>query len=325
MRQVRKALISAAAALAAIAVVLVPSPDDDSARAELDSEEQAFLTLVNNYRQQNGLVTLVPESMSEAAAVWMSGDMGANAYFNHTDSLGRDPWTRMCDFGYCFNTWKGENLAAGTSSATTAFNLWKDSPGHNANMLNANFRVIGIGRVYTAGSPYGWYWTTDFGGYIPPSPTPAPSPSPAPTATPAPSPTPSPTPAPSASPTPAPSDLDGDGFTNAIELTIATNLAGDCGDFDMTKPGNPSKNWPADLAAGASANKVDLADVLSFISPVRRINTSPGDEGYDLRWDLSPGAGAFPETINLQDLTTVITVTAPMFAGARAFGGPSCS
>ena len=93
----------------------------------------------------------------------------------------------------------------------------------------------------------------------------------------------------------------------------------------MTKPGNPSKNWPADLAAGASANKVDLADVLSFISPVRRFNTSPGDSGYDVRWDVSPGAGAFLETINLQDLTTVITVTAPMFAGARAFGGPSCS
>ena len=33
-------------------------------------------------------------------------------------------------------------------------------------MLGANYTAIGIGRAYTAGSPYGWYWTTDFGGYF---------------------------------------------------------------------------------------------------------------------------------------------------------------
>src|SRR5207237_9284275 len=125
--------------------------------------------------------------------------------------LGRDPFVRMCDFGYCFNTWKGENLAAGTAGAQAAFDLWKGSPGHSPNMLGANYYVIGIARAYTAGSGYGWYWTTDFGGYVQPStPTPSPTatPSPAPTATPSPSPTrtpsPSPTPAPTATPSPTP-------------------------------------------------------------------------------------------------------------------------
>jgi hypothetical protein len=33
-------------------------------------------------------------------------------------------------------------------------------------MLSANFRVIGIGRAYNGNSSYGWYWTTDFGGYV---------------------------------------------------------------------------------------------------------------------------------------------------------------
>ena len=77
--------------------------------------------------------------------------MGANNYFSHTDSLGRDPFQRMAAFGYNYNTWKGENLAAGADTAQGAFNLWKNSPGHNANMLNANFKVIGIARVYSAG------------------------------------------------------------------------------------------------------------------------------------------------------------------------------
>ena len=332
-------------AIAAIAALLVAAAfaplrsGTPPANAALDSEEQTFLTLINQYRQQNGLSTLSSTPTMEASAEWMSADMGASAYFNHTDSLGRDPWTRLCDFGYCFNTWKGENIAAGTSSAQTAFNLWKDSPGHNANMLGVNYNVIGIGRVYTAGSPYGWYWTTDFGGYVPPSttatPSPTPPPTPAPTAAPTPAPTasPTPSPAPSASPAPTPSpsptpsvsDFDGDGFANATEFALATNFAADCGNFDPSKPDGPSRNWPADLASGPSANKVDLADLSSFIVPTRRINTSPGDAGFDVRWDISPGAGSFGSTLNVQDITALLTVSPPMFGGARAFGGPSCS
>lgn len=40
------------------------------------------------------------------------------------------------------------------------------SSGHNQNMLNPNYRVIGIARAYDAASSYGWYWTTDFGGTV---------------------------------------------------------------------------------------------------------------------------------------------------------------
>jgi hypothetical protein len=71
---------------------------------------------------------------------------------------------RVRDCGYRYNTYIGENIAAGVASAQAAFDLWKNSPGHNANMLSTNFTTIGIGREYVAGSPYGWYWTTNFGG-----------------------------------------------------------------------------------------------------------------------------------------------------------------
>ena len=33
-------------------------------------------------------------------------------------------------------------------------------------MLNPNYKVIGIGRAYSASSAYRNYWTTDFGGYV---------------------------------------------------------------------------------------------------------------------------------------------------------------
>jgi hypothetical protein len=73
-----------------------------------------------------------------------------------------------------------------------------------------------------------------------------------------------------------------------------------------------------------STNKVTVTDLTSFLAPQRRINTSPGDGGYDKRWDLAPGAGLFTKVINISDLTSVIMVAPPMLYGARAFNGPPC-
>ena len=136
---------------------------------DLDTEEREFLRLINNYRASNGLPALVNSRVLSAAANWMSTDMANKNYFNHTDSLGRDPFVRMSALGYGFNTWRGENIAAGRASAAEAFDQWRNSPGHDANMRQTNFKVIGIARAYAAGSTYKWYWTTDFGGFVDPS------------------------------------------------------------------------------------------------------------------------------------------------------------
>lgn len=152
------------------ATLLALAPTAPHAEAALDSEEQAFLNVINSYRQANGLSALSLNPKLNAAADWMSKDMAAKNYFSHTDSLGRDPFQRMADFGYDYNTWKAENLTAGIDAAQGAFDLFKGSPGHNANMLNAKLKVIGIGRAYAAGSAYGWYWTADFGGHDPTPP-----------------------------------------------------------------------------------------------------------------------------------------------------------
>jgi len=283
----------AAVVAAALALPVATSPLSTTATTPLDSEEQAFLNLLNQYRGQNGLGTVSIEPNLQAASEWMSTDMGVHNYFSHTDSLGRDPFQRMREFGYNYNTWLGENIAAGTSSAQVVFDLWKNSPGHNGNMLNANYKVIGIGRAYTAGSNYGWYWTNDFGGYLPP---------------------------------PAPSDdTDGDGFINATEASVGTNPYDPCGNPDPARPGTPSLSWPADLSMSGSPNEVDLADLSSFISPVRMLGTSPGDPGFDQRWDLVPGRGNMADVINLMDLTSLVTTAPPMFGNQRAFNGPACT
>jgi len=51
------------------------------AQAAIDGEEQAFLTLINDYRQANGLGTLSFDSQLNNASEWMSGDMAANNYW----------------------------------------------------------------------------------------------------------------------------------------------------------------------------------------------------------------------------------------------------
>lgn len=132
----------------------------------IDAEEQGVLKLVNDYRAQNGLGALRVSVALTRAADWMSADMAAKNYFSHTDSSGRDPFARMSAFGYSYNTYRGENIAAGYGDAARTFNLWRNSPSHNAAMLNPNFKVLGISRAYSASTTYKWYWTTNFGGFV---------------------------------------------------------------------------------------------------------------------------------------------------------------
>ena len=233
-----------------------------SADVSLDAEELAFVTLINNWRAQNGAGPLSVTSTITHAAEWMNNDMGQNHYFSHTDSLGRSPWDRMCYFGYCYSTWKGENIAAGYTTGQAVFNAWKASSGHNANMLNPNFKVMGLSRLYVSGSDYGWYWTNDFGGYVPPN-----SPPPAPTASPSPSPSPSAAPG-------CPSDFDCDSWSDAAESAIGTNGGSRCS-ATRTASDEPVDSVPGDFNDDKYVNG---SDVLSF-------NTKIGSSNR--RWDLN--------------------------------------
>jgi uncharacterized protein YkwD len=146
----------------------------------IDAEEQRFLQLINEHRADNDLGPLALSPKLTRAAAWKSAHMAANDYFAHDDAgIDRDFVDRIRDCGYTANTWLGENIAAGKETAEDVFAQWRNSSGHNANMLNPNFNAIGIGRAFDDDSTYGWYWTTDFGGFVDgsaPPPTTAPPP-----------------------------------------------------------------------------------------------------------------------------------------------------
>jgi hypothetical protein len=119
-----------------------------------------------------------------------------------------------------------------------------------------------------------------------------------------------------------------EGAFSEAEFNIGTDPLDPCGDPVIYPPNSfPSSSaWPADLRSdGFSANKVDIQDLGTFVTPIRRLNTSPDDPGFHKRWDLVPGRGPFPKWINMQDLASPIVLYPPMFGGARAFNGLTCT
>jgi uncharacterized protein YkwD len=132
-----------------------------------DAEAQKMLSLINNYRKSKGLGALALSQTLGAAAQHHSDSMAKNDYFSHDLIPEGISWSdNVENFGYTYTTYRGENIAAGNSSASGTFAQWKDSSTHKAAMLSSRYKVIGIGRAYDADSQYGWYWTADFGGKV---------------------------------------------------------------------------------------------------------------------------------------------------------------
>ncbi len=161
--------------LAVLAVVLLSTfalVGSGGAATAYDAEELEFLGLINEYRETNGLRPVILSDTLAVAAERHSKDMAEYGFFAHNTAessyypAGAEPWDRMEAEGYDHNTAKGENLAVGYETAEEAMQAWKESPAHNAAMLDGNYRVMGVARINVPGSVHGWYWTTDFGGYV---------------------------------------------------------------------------------------------------------------------------------------------------------------
>lgn len=149
----------------------------------LDAEERIFLQKINDHRVANNLAPLQVSVALTKASDYHAVDMATKNYFAH-DSQDDTTWSARIKRYYDYNTYYAENIAAGNATGDATFTQWKNSPGHDANMKGANYRVIGIARAYDAAATYKWYWVTDFGGYVdevmttddsPPPPPPPPA------------------------------------------------------------------------------------------------------------------------------------------------------
>jgi uncharacterized protein YkwD len=120
--------------------------------ADIGLVRAAVLCLINRKRAEAGESPLVDSPQLEQAAEEHARELVADDYFAHVSPSGETPVDRIRDTGYIPNPGVGyvigENLAWGTYQLSTPqaiVSAWIASPGHLANILEAQYHDTGIG------------------------------------------------------------------------------------------------------------------------------------------------------------------------------------
>lgn len=124
--------------------------------------EAEMAAAINQVRQDNGLPQLALDPRLTQAARLHNADMATNAFFSHTGSDGSSPGDRMERACYHWSAY-GEIIGAGYPTVQAMLDGWLNSPGHRAIILSPDYADFGVAYLNQAGSPYGIYWTVDFG------------------------------------------------------------------------------------------------------------------------------------------------------------------
>jgi uncharacterized protein YkwD len=126
--------------------------------------ERSLLCLTNVHRLRNGVEALRRDTRMAAAARAHSDDMVVRGYFDHSNPEGDGPSERVRAAGYPSGA--GENIASNfTGSAFSLFDQWRNSSGHNQNMLSSDYDAAGFGvaRGQPGRARGGVTGTQDFG------------------------------------------------------------------------------------------------------------------------------------------------------------------
>ncbi len=125
------------------------SPDD----------EEAMLNKLNSARHDNALSSVRMDPALREVARAHSKDMYARHYFSHQTPDGKTPYDRLREGRITYLT-AGENLAF-APDVDQAWDSLMSSPDHRANILNPDFRCVGMG-AYRAADGFEEMFTQDF-------------------------------------------------------------------------------------------------------------------------------------------------------------------
>jgi uncharacterized protein YkwD len=140
----------------------------------LQALDREILVALNEARVARGLRPLTQSDGLEGAAVAHSRSMLEDGFFAH-ESRDGSPFTKRVRAFYPssgYQAWRaGENLIFSTAElrAGAAIQAWLASPGHRRNMLDPDWREVGVGSLHarTAGGTFHgtatWVITVDFG------------------------------------------------------------------------------------------------------------------------------------------------------------------
>jgi uncharacterized protein YkwD len=121
-------------------------------------DEADVLALVNDEREDVGCKPLKASKELADLAGDFSREMAIEGFFSHLAPDGSSPWDRAEDLGIL--DLGGENIARGQESPEDVVEDWMRSPSHRANILNCEYRTMGVGEYIDDDGPW---WTQDFG------------------------------------------------------------------------------------------------------------------------------------------------------------------
>ena len=105
--------------------------------------KSALVDLTNKNRIAQKIPFLKINPVLEQAAALKAQDMSQKGYFAHVSPEGKTPWYWLDQVKYDY-TYAGENLAINFFDSKEVADAWMNSPAHRANMVNKNFKEIGI-------------------------------------------------------------------------------------------------------------------------------------------------------------------------------------
>lgn len=110
---------------------------------DLTFDIERLYLLINAYRQQHEQSPLTTDSRLERSAQLKIEEMIEDGYFGHQDDRETESWHLFRLAGYHFR-FAGENLSFGYNSPWTVFDAWTQSPEHNDQMLQTDYRDMGL-------------------------------------------------------------------------------------------------------------------------------------------------------------------------------------
>ena len=134
--------------------------DRDYSQTSLNAEMAR--DLINAYRKEKGLKPLKLNPELTEAAKGHSRDLAKWDRISHYGSDGSNPWDRVKRAGYKARL-AAENVGTGQIDFGEVMKGWKDSPGHNKNLLLNDAEHIGIALVQDPKTEFKSFWTLVIG------------------------------------------------------------------------------------------------------------------------------------------------------------------
>ena len=134
--------------------------DRNYSDTKLDVEQARVL--INAYRKQHGLKPVDVNPQLTTAAKDHARDLAKWDRISHYGSDGSNPWDRVKRSGYNPRV-AAENVGTGQATVEEVFKGWRESDGHNKNLLLPDATQMGIALVRDQKTEFKTFWALVMG------------------------------------------------------------------------------------------------------------------------------------------------------------------